>query len=232
MRRPSPAPAPLPAPPPRRAGAPGPPPRRTSAPAEAPGRATPPRRPGPPTGARTGPRPAPPRPPGPPRRRRGPVLIAAAITLVVLLGYGGYSAWNAVTGGGSGGGDAPAARSYESIVLNDIFLAGQVVGHGVDVRLMGDLNAFRDAADRAIYIIGLDMNALDGLESGATGPQRDVIASTRQSLDALQVGLIQWRDAVYNLRLASVDDAHSAIDSAVARLQSDLDEWRTLPAES
>lgn len=190
----------------------------------------PPRRSAPPSNARPGPRPAPPRPPGPPRRRRrGPVLIAALLTVVILVGYGGYSAWNAVTGGDSGGGDAPAAGGYEAIVSQDIFLAGLVVGQGVDVRLVGDLNGFRDNANRAIFIIGSDKGALAKLATGATGPQRDVISDTQLALDALQAGLIQWRDAVYNVRLAAVDDAHSAIDSAVARLSADLDQWKALP---
>jgi hypothetical protein len=46
------------------------------------------------------------------------------------------------------------------------------------------------------------------------------------------VALIQWRDAVYNLRLASVDDAHSAIDSAVAQLNADLERWKTVAPSS
>ena len=157
-------------------------------------------------------------------------MIAAALTLIVLLAYGGYTAWNALTGGGgSDDAQAPTASAgFESIVGSDIFLAGQVVGHGVDVRLVGDLNGFRDTADRAIFIVGTDRGALAKLNAGATGPQRDVIASAQQSLDALQVALIQWRDAVYNLRLASVDDAHDAIDSAVAQLSADLERWKSV----
>jgi len=154
------------------------------------------------------------------------------LTLLVVLGYGGYTAWNALTGGDSDETTTPAAASYETIVSNDIFLAGQVVVHGVDVHLMGDLNGFLEAANRAIFIVGTDKGGLAELSAGATGPQRDVISSTQQSLDALQVGLIQWRDAVYNLRLAAVDDARAAIDSAVARLQTDLERWKALPPSS
>lgn len=226
MRRPSPAPAPRSAAPPGRAATPGPPPR--SAGSARPSGAAP---------APSGLRPVPPRPPGPPqatRRRRRPILVAAALTLVILLGYGGYTAWNAITGSGSDGTGTGTedATDYESIVARNIFLGAQVLGQGIDTRLVSDIGPFVDNANRVIYTMGLDRVAIGKLATGASGPQRDVISATQQSLDALQAALVQWRDVVADLRLGSVDDAHAAIDGAIARLQGDLERWRSVTSAS
>ena len=148
---------------------------------------------------------------------------------MIVLGYGGYTAWNAITGGGgSDSAEAPAPSGYEALVARDAFIAAGLLSDGINVRLVGDLPGFLEAANRAIYTVGVDKVEMARLAGNASGAERDVMTSTQQSLDALQVAIIQWRDAVYNLRLGAVDDAKAAANAAIALLQSDVDRWRSV----
>jgi hypothetical protein len=160
------------------------------------------------------------------------VLAAVALTVVILLGYGGYLAWNALTGSGANDPAPPADNSYEGTVSRAIFLGGLVLGQGIDAHLVSEINPFLASANTAIYQVATDRGTLDNLAKTATGPEADVIASTKQSLDALRVAMIEWRDAVVNLRLADIADAHASMDDAIALLRADLDRWRSLPEHS
>lgn len=164
------------------------------------------------------------------------MLVAAVLTVVVLLGYGGYTAWNAVSGGGDEGATTPTAAAgdadYETIVSTAIFLGAQALAQGADTHLAVDLGPFADGTDRAIFTIGADRARLARLARTAAAREADVIVSTEQSLDALQTAMVQWRDAVFNLRLGAVDDARAAVDSAIARLQGDLERWRSVSDSS
>lgn len=160
------------------------------------------------------------------------MLFAAALTTVILLGYGGYVAWNAVTDRGSSDPSPPAATGYRGAVDNALFVGTATLQRGLDVHLMSDLNPFYAAASEAISLVGADRARLAELATTATGEQADVIASTQQSLDALQEAMTEWRDAVVNLRLASVPDAHAGMDDALARLRSDIERWQALPTDS
>ena len=155
------------------------------------------------------------------------MLVATVITVVVLGGYGVHAAWNSRTGGDAGSG---APRGYEASVERSIFLAGTVIGQGVDARLVSDLPPFLDSANRAIFLVGTERRALEKLAATAPRSEAEVIASTLASLDALTEALIWWRDSVYNLRLAAVGDARAAVDAATSRLRADLERWRSLTA--
>jgi hypothetical protein len=169
--------------------------------------------------------------PPPSRRRRRGIVLAALLTLVVVVGYGGYLAWNALVGG-SDDADAPAATGYEATVSQAIFLGGAVLGLGVDTHLLNDLGPFADATDRAVFTVGADRARLERLAQTAPRPEAEVIASTVQSMDALQDAMIEWRNAVFNVRLGSVDDAHDAIDDALERLRGDLERWKQVSSDS
>ncbi len=110
-----------------------------------------------------------------------------------------------------------------------IFFGGVAVGTGLDVHLMNDLGPFVDTANEAIALVETQRATLERLGRGETGVRADLIASSLQAVDSLAAGMAQWRDAVYNLRLARAAEARSAIDAASARLQADLDRWRALP---
>jgi predicted negative regulator of RcsB-dependent stress response len=161
------------------------------------------------------------------------VRIAAALTVVILLGFGGYTAWNAIAGdGGSSGSAAPAGGEYEQSVTETIFLGAVVLRQGLDAHVISELNPFLASSNDAIAMVATRRNALGELAKTATGPEADVIASTQESMTMLQMAMAQWRDAVVNLRLAAVADAHEAVDDAIAVLEADLDIWRSLPSRS
>ena len=146
--------------------------------------------------------------------------------MVVLGAYGGYSAWNAWIADGPA---TPAVTAdYEGAVSQAIFFGGVAVGTGLDVHLMNDLGPFVDTANESIALVETQRATLERLGRGETGVRADLIASSLQAVDSLAAGMAQWRDAVYNLRLARAAEARSAIDAASARLQADLDRWRTL----
>ncbi len=158
------------------------------------------------------------------------MLLASALTVAIVLGYGAYSGWNALTGGGSDGGSETAGDAgYLTSVDRSIFFAGHVLGAGADVNLVGDLGLFQDAANLAIFDVGLEQGKLEKAARNATGARADVLTSTIQSVDNLRVAMIRWRDAVFNLRLGQVDDAKTEVQSAIARLQADAERWKALP---
>jgi hypothetical protein len=158
------------------------------------------------------------------------VLLAAALTVVIVLGYGAYAGWNALTGGGSGSDtEATAETGYLASVDRAMFFGGAVLGAGTDVRLVGDLGNFLDQANQAIYTVGVEQGNVDKAARNATGARADVLASTTQSLDNLRVAMIRWRDAVFNLRLGLVADAKADVESAIAQLRADAERWKALP---
>jgi hypothetical protein len=158
------------------------------------------------------------------------VLLAAALTVVMVVGYGGYTGWNALTGGGSGGDpQATPDTSYQASVDHAMYFGGTVVDAGIDVRLVGDLGPFLDQTNQAIYTVGVEQGNLEKAARTATGPRADVLASTTQSVDNLRVAMIRWRDAVFNLRLGLVADSKAEVESAIAQIQADAERWKALP---
>jgi flavin-binding protein dodecin len=149
---------------------------------------------------------------------------------VVLLGYGAYTAWNAWIADDPAPTSVTATADYEGAVSQAMYFGGIAVGAGLDVHLMADLGTFVDTANRAIAIVEDQHTTLERLGRRETGARADLVASSLQSVDALSAAIAQWRDAVYNLRLARAAEARSAIDAATARLQADLDRWRSRSA--
>lgn len=154
------------------------------------------------------------------------MLLAAALTVVILLGSGGYAAWNALTGDTSTSDEASTA--YVASTQRAIYYGASAVGLGLDVHIIKDLGIFQDSMNAAIDGVRAERTNLETLAATATGPRADILQSSIQAADSLESGMAQWRDAVFNLRLGGVDDAQSAIDSAVARLVADIDRWDAL----
>ena len=158
------------------------------------------------------------------------MLLAVALTMVIVLGYGAYTGWNALTGDSSGSDTQTTAETgYLASVDRAMFFGGAVLGAGTDVRLVGDLGIFQDQANQAIYTVGVEQGNVDKAARNATGARADVLTSTTQSLDNLRVAMIRWRDAVFNLRLGLVADAKADVESAVAQLRADAERWKALP---
>jgi hypothetical protein len=148
------------------------------------------------------------------------------------VGYGGYTAWNAAFGGGGADDDASVATGptadYDTAVSTSIFLSGVAIGAGLDTHLVVDLGPFRDVADTVIFRVAGERGHLEELLASANGERREVITSSIAAVDDLLAALTAWRDAVFNVRLASVTGARADVDAAVARLRADLDRWRRL----
>jgi hypothetical protein len=149
------------------------------------------------------------------------------VTVAVLLGYGGYAAWNALTGDSASSGGA-ASTAYVPSTQRAIYYGAGVVGLGLDVHILKDLDIFQDSVNRAIDGVRTERANLDALAATATGPQADILRSSVEATDTLESGMVQWRDAIFNLRLGGVDTAQSTIDSAVAQLAADIDRWNAL----
>ena len=205
----------------------GPPPRRAAG-------SPPPRRP-PGPGPRPAPRPAPARAPGPPRGRtrartshpgrRRSIFLAAALTALILVGYGGYTAWNAITATNA---PAPVDTGNGFVASADrAALTGQLaVGMGVNLRILKDGNNFLIGMNQSIDQLRVERANLERLATRASGARADILASSVQATVAMETGMVQWRDGIVNLRLGSIAAAESTIETAVAQLQSDVGRWK------
>jgi hypothetical protein len=156
------------------------------------------------------------------------VRVAAALTVVILLGYGGFVAWNAWSGGGSDRSTQSEDTGYVGSTKRAIFFGALVLDQGVAVHHLDELAAFRYDADRHIEAVRAARAEVAALLPGTTGTRADILGSTVQAADELEVAMTQWRDAVYNLRFGSAPTARSAVESAIARLWSDLGRWEAL----
>jgi hypothetical protein len=171
-------------------------------------------------------RPRPPRSTG----RRGPnhalrrsIALAIVLTLVVLVGFGAYVAYDKVRG------DDTAAVQDGTGYANSVQTAmshGQwAIGMGVNFHNLKDSYVLRNQFNAEINTVRTQRANLESMLPNVLGPRADTVRASIQSMSELETALGQWRDAIFLLRLGNVDDAQSAIESAVAQLQQQLDTW-------
>lgn len=146
--------------------------------------------------------------------------------MVIVVGYGGYVAYDKINGGDS----VPAAADdgYAASTRRAMFYGGTAIGAGVNLRNLKDQYSFKDEVNAQIALVGTERANLERLLPTATAPQADTIRATIQSMDELMNAMTQWRDAIFLLRLNNVDRAESAVSSAVAQMGQQLETWNAL----
>jgi hypothetical protein len=166
---------------------------------------------------------APPRP----RHGRARLLVASVVTVVILLGYGGVKAWDALFGV-----EAPATAAPETGfvgIANRLAATGQyAIDAGINLRILKDGALFIDAMSRYTAQVQSDRADLARRADGATGVRADILASSLRAADALELGMAQWRDGVVNLRIGTAANGETAIRSAIAQLGADAARWDEL----
>lgn len=142
------------------------------------------------------------------------------------MGYGGYVAFNKITGSGTT--PAEATNGYAASTNRAMFAAGVAVGAGINLRNLKDQYEVRDVVNAQINIVRAERANLEQLLPTATAPHADTIRATMQSMDELMIAMAQWRDTIFNLRLGSVDNSQSAVESALAQIGQQLETWNAL----
>ena len=184
------------------------------------------------------PRPAPRRAPtGPsaprPNARRGPnhalrrsIALAIVLTLVILVGYGAYVAYDKIRGDSS-----PTAASdgtgYVASVETAMSHGQWAIGMGVNFHNLKDSYVLRNQFNNEINTVRTERANLEALLPNVLGARADTVRASIQTMSELETALGQWRDAIFLLRLGNVDNAQSEIASAVAQLQQQLDTWNS-----
>jgi len=101
------------------------------------------------------------------------------------------------------------------------------IGMGVNFHNLKDSYVLRNQFNAEINTVRTQRANLESMLPNVLGPRADTVRASIQSMVALETALGQWRDAIFLLRLGNVDDAQSAIESAVAQLQQQLDTWNS-----
>jgi hypothetical protein len=160
--------------------------------------------------------------------RRRTIALALLLTIVILLGYGAYVAYDQLTGN-----DTPAAQATDDYVAS----AETAISHGLWSVAMGinfhnlkDSYILRNQFNTEIDTVRSQRANLEALLPNVLGPRADTVRASIQSMSQLEAAIGQWRDAIFLLRLGSVDDAQASIESAVAALQQQVDTWNRQPA--
>ena len=142
---------------------------------------------------------------------------------MILIGYGAYVAYDKITGD-----SAPAAASgdgYVASVQTAISHGQWSVGMGLGFHNLKDSYVLRNGFNTEINTVRTQRANLESMLPNVLGPRADTVRASIQTMTELETALGQWRDAIFLLRLGNVDDAQSAIESAVAQLQQQLDTW-------
>jgi hypothetical protein len=146
---------------------------------------------------------------------------------VILVGYGGYTAWNALTGS-----DTPAATDTGTGYVasaDRAALTGQLaIGMGVNLRILKDANNFLVGMNQSIDQLRAERANLERLATKASGAEADILQSSIQATVAMETGMVQWRDGIVNLRLGGTAAAESTMETAIAQLQADVARWNAL----
>lgn len=150
---------------------------------------------------------------------------------MILVGFGGYSAWGALTGGD----DAPPAAlptgtGYADSANRAAFHANVAILLGLNLRILKDAYRFQYDVNKEIEGLRAERANLERLATGATGARADILRSSIQATQTLETGMTQWRDAIFNLRLGAVEPAQSVIETGVAQLEASIERWRSLGA--
>ena len=189
-----------------------------------PGKAAPPR---------PAPRRAPARPPAarpnarrqPNHARRRTIALALLLTVVILVGYGAYAAYDKLTGD-----DAPTAQGSDGYLTSTqtAISHGQwSIAMGINFHNLKDSYILRNQFNTEIDTIRAQRASLEALLPNVLGPRADTVRASIQTMSELETAIGQWRDAIFLRRLGNVDDAQASIESAVGALQQQVDTWNS-----
>jgi len=144
---------------------------------------------------------------------------------VVLVGYGAYVAYDKIRGDSSAA--TQDATGYTGSVQTAMAHGDWAIGMGLNFHALKDSYILRNQFNTEIATIRTQRANLEALLPNVVGPRADTVRASIQSMSELETAVGQWRDAIFLLRLGNVDDAQSAIESAVAQLQQQLDTWNS-----
>ena len=147
------------------------------------------------------------------------------LTVLILVGYGAYVAYDKLTGD-----DAPTAEAgagYVGSVQTAMSHGQWSIGMGLNFHNLKDSYVLRNDFNTEINTIRAQRASLESLLPNVLGPRADTVRASIQTMSELEAALGQWRDAIFLLRLSSIDDAQAAVESAVAALGQQLDTWNS-----
>ena len=153
------------------------------------------------------------------------VALALLLTVVIVVGYGASVAYDKIRGDG-----APAASDSTGYVgsVQTAMSHGQwVIGMGLNFHNLKDSYVLRNQFNTEMNTIRTQRSNLETLLPNVPGARADTVRASIQSMNDLETAVGQWRDAIFLLRLGNVDGAQSAIETAVAQLQQQLDTWNS-----
>jgi len=145
------------------------------------------------------------------------------LTVVILGGYGVYVAYDRIRGDSTP--VVTDGTGYTSSVNTAVAHGKWAIGMGEDFHNLKRQYVLRNDFNAEIDTIRTERANLEALLPNLLGPRADTVRASIQSMSGLETAIGQWRDAIFLLRLDKVDDARSAIESAVAQLQQQLDTW-------
>jgi hypothetical protein len=154
---------------------------------------------------------------------RRSIPLAIALTLVILVGYGAYVAYDKIRGDGTTA--VQDGTGYPASVETAMAHGQWAIGMGVNFHNLKDSYVLRNQFNNEINTVRAQRANLESMLPNVLGPRADTVRASIQSMSELETALGQWRDAIFLLRLGNVDDAQSAIGNAVAQLQQQLDTW-------
>ena len=154
------------------------------------------------------------------------MALAVALTVVAGLAFGAYRLFGADSGSsGSGSGASAAPGDVPATIDHSIGAAFGAIGTGLGMRNLADQYHVRDAIDVSIFVVGQDRVQLQTARKGLSGAQADAVDAALAAEDRLGAGLVQWRDALFNLRFGQVDPAQNAVNDAITALAAARDSW-------
>jgi hypothetical protein len=145
--------------------------------------------------------------------------------VVILVGYGAYVAYDKIFGDST-----PAAQDttgYVGSVETAISHGQWAIAMGLNFHSLKDSYVLRNQFNTEIETIRTQRANLEALLPNVLDARADTVRASIQTMSELETALAQWRDAIFLLRLGSVDDAQAAIESATAQLQQQLDTWNS-----
>jgi hypothetical protein len=144
---------------------------------------------------------------------------------VVLGGYGAYVAYDKIRGDGTAA--TSDGTGYVSSVQTATAHGEWAIGMGLNFHNLKDSYVLRNQFNAEINTVREERAHLESLLPNVLGARADTVRASIESMNDLESALGQWRDAIFLLRFGNVDDAQSAIESAVAQLQQQLDTWNS-----
>ena len=139
----------------------------------------------------------------------------SCLTILILVGYGAYVAYDKLTGD-----DIPAADAggeYVGSVQTAMSHGQWSIGMGLNFHNLKDSYVLRNDFNTEINTVRAQRASLESLLPNVLGPRVDTVRASIQTMSELEAALGQWRDAIFLLRLGSIDDAQAAVESAVGR---------------